>query len=104
MIWSEIGSQNGQNAVVYSLLFGILMAMLVYNLRKHGMLRRGKSLNSTLLVIMGVAGTVACGVLANVITIETLLWLLLCFGASGLPMAVESWYSDHQAEIEEVLK
>ena len=103
MKWSEIGNLNGAIAVLLALLVGIVMALGTYQMRKHGLLRRGKSIYSTLLVIIGVAGTVGCVVVANVITIEELIWLVLAFVASGLPMIFESLISDHKAEIAEAL-
>jgi hypothetical protein len=80
------------------------MALIVGQMRRHGMLRRGKSLVSTLLIVVGDFCTIACGVLANLLTVESAIWLVVLFAASGAPMVVESLLSDHQHEIAKELK
>lgn len=103
MTWAEMGSQMGFNSVVYAFLFGILMALSVSALRKNMIMRRGRSLPSTFMVVIGITGTILCGVLSNLIMIETAVWLVLMFAASGLPMMAESLFSDHIYQIEKEL-
>jgi hypothetical protein len=104
MTGNELGYELGLEAVLAALLLGVCMAMGVGYLRRLGMLRRGNSLTSTVLFVIGMAGTLLIALVSEVITLEVAAVLVLSFAASGVPMIVESLLSDYLHQVEEVLK
>lgn len=99
-----MGSLSVTLSVLGALVFGILYAIAVHILRNAGMVRRGQSLTSSLLVIIGVAATLLIALVSGVISLEVAAVLVLSFAASGVPMIVESLLSDYLHQVEEVLK
>lgn len=89
--------------ILGALVFGILYAISVHILRNAGMVRRGQSLTSSLLVIIGVAATLAIALVSQVIDLETAAVMVMMFGASGVPMIIESLLSDYLHQVKEVL-
>lgn len=104
MTGNELGTNWGVNSVLGALLLGLMMAVAVSYLRRLGMLRRGNSLTSTVLFVIGMAGTLLVALLGGVIDLETTAHLVILFAASGLPMVVESIMSDYHHKVEEQLQ
>lgn len=104
MIGNELGYELGWNAILAALLLGMMMAVGVSALRRMGMLRRGNSLTSTVLFVVGMAGTLLIALVGGVIALETVADLVIMFAASGLPMVVESLVSDYYHKVEEALQ
>ena len=104
MTGNELGYELGLEAVLAALLLGVCMAMGVGYLRRLGMLRRGNSLTSTVLFVIGMAGTLLVALLFGVIDLVTVADLVILFAASGVPMVVESMMSDYHHKVEDQLR